>query len=193
MNEKDLNKLLERKKSPPIRFPKNETEFAQDFFAKIETAEMRHNFHFWRYAAGFLVMLSLAAFFLLPLLKKEYVHYDLYTKLTETARIFGSDTAVLFVNDELYTGERSGSAEENQVILNLLLKNGKRIQLSLVCSDQDAIKLDMPGLSGEIVTSRCDKENLMLDLDLILNGKRIRFCAPVEQISENRYSGDEIA
>ena len=46
MNEKDLNKLLERKKSLPIRFPKNETEFAQDFFTTIEAAETRHNFHF---------------------------------------------------------------------------------------------------------------------------------------------------
>lgn len=193
MNEKDLNELLERKKSLPVCFPKDETEFAQDFFAKIETAEMRHNFHFWRYAAGFLVMLSVAAFFLLPLLKKECFYYNPYTKLTETARVFGPDTAVLFVDDELYTGERSGSTGENQVILNLLQENGKQIQLSLVCSDQDAIKLDIPGLSGEIVTSRCDKDNLMLDLDLILNGKRIRLCAPVEQISENRYSGDEIA
>lgn len=192
MNEKDLNKLLERKKSLPIRFPKNETEFAQDFFTKIEAAETRHNFHFWRYAAGFLVMLSLAAFFLLPQLKKECVYYNPYTKLTETARVFGLDTAVLFVNDELYTGERSGSTGEYQIILNLLQKNGKRIQLSLVCSDQDSIKLDMPGLSGEIVTSRCDEKNLILDLDIILNGKRIRLCAPVKQRTGNRYSGDGI-
>lgn len=192
MNEEDLNELLERKKYLPVCFPKNETEFAQDFFTKIEAEAPRHHFHFWRYAAGFLVLLSLAAFFLHPLLKKECVHYNPYTKLTEAVRIFGSDTAVLFVNDELYTGESSGSTEKNQVILNLVQKNGKRIQLSLVCSDQDSIKLDMPGLSGEIVTSRCDGKNLMLDLDIILNGKRIRLCAPVEQRSGNRYSGDEI-
>ena len=192
MNEKELSELLERKRTLPIRFPQDDAEFTRAFFTRMETAEPRPHFPFRRCAAGFLLMLAVAACFLLPRLKHAYVSYNPYTKLTETARIFGSETAVLFVNDELYTGERSGSTEGNLVILNLFLDNGKRLQLSLVCSDQDTIKLDMPGLSGEIVTSRCDQENLMLDLDIVLNGKRIRLCSPVAQRSGNRYCGDGI-
>ena len=140
MNETRLNSLLERKKSAQAHFPQNETEFAETLFRRIDERRKTRRTALLRFAACFLV-LSVAAVsvLLLPLTRKAFVTYNPYTGLAETVRLFGEDAAVLFVNDELYTGARSESPPDNLVILTLLDGNGKIIRLSLACSDQDTI------------------------------------------------------
>ena len=192
MNETRLNSLLERKKSAQAHFPQNETEFAETFFRRIDERRKTRRTALLRFAACFLV-LSVAAVsvLLLPLTRKAFVTYNPYTGLAETVRLFGEDAAVLFVNDELYTGARSESPPDNLVILTLLDGNGKIIRLSLACSDQDTIYLDTPGISGEFVSSRCDGETLVLDLDLNWNVRRIRTDLPAIRRSGNHYDGRE--
>lgn len=193
MNEKQLDSLLEEKSSMQTRFSQSEAEFAEAFFRRIddERRKKRHAI-LLRCAAGFLLLLTAAAVILPQMSEERSVSFNPYTKLSETVRLFGEDAAVLFVNEELYTGERSESPPENLVILTLLDEAGKRIRLSLACSDQDTIYLDTPGISGEIVTSRCDGETLVLDLDLKWNGRRLRIDLPATRRSGYHYDGGEL-
>ncbi len=198
MNEEKLNELLEYKRSAPVNFPKSEAEFTAEFFSRIEErkTEKQRTIFFpdlvWRYAAGILLLLGISAVFLLPAGREaeESSGGNPYAELSEAVRLFDGGTAVLFVNDDLCTGERSASAPENLICLIFSDRNGKTVRLSLACADQDTILLNMPGISGEIVASRCDGRTMMLDIDLNLNGKRLRLNIPAEQQGGNCYKGN---
>ncbi len=190
MNEKQLDELLKRKKSATVNFPKNEAEFAGDFFAKIEKRRMIR-FRFLSYAAGLLIILGLAVFFA----KSEISIQpdDTFVKVSETVRLFGGDAAVLFFGNELVTGERE-SAEVQSNLVDVKFQTGARkIDLELACSDSDSIYLDSNGVSGNVVVSRCDPSTLVIDIDLKINGRRIRTVIPVKRRSGNRYMSDSIS
>ena len=66
MNEEKLDELLARKRaSVSGGFERDEAQFAEDFFARIDRRPACTH-RFWRYAAGFLLLSALALFRLLP-------------------------------------------------------------------------------------------------------------------------------
>ncbi len=193
MNEKQLDELLERKKSVSVNFPKNEAEFCNEFLARLNRPPVR-SFHVWRYAAGFLIALGIASFFVWPTAKpKQTLVENLFVKVRETVRLFGSDAAVLFFGNELVTGERESTATPTNFVNVKLQAGSKKIDLALACSDSDSIYLDKAEVSGNVVISRCDAYTLVLDVELTVNNRRVRMVIPVIRRSANRYTADIVS
>lgn len=191
MKDDILDRLLDEKRAVPAVFKTTEAEFTEQFFAKIKTEEKpRFSLHSvipW-IAAAAVVFVVFGSALTLFLIREPVAARSQDRLLTETLRIFGDETAVVYLNDELITGERDPeSRAQNQIKLFLTGSDGKQIRLQLAASDHDTIAIG----AGSIVVSRCDAETLVLDLDLRLdNGQVIRSAVPVTDHGDNRYNGD---
>ncbi len=190
MNDKKLDELLALKKSVSGDFSKSTAEFSRDFFAQIEK-QSRKRFNYLAWAAGFIILLGVTAF-MLSLLKKPDVPYNPCAKLAETVRLFGREVAVIFLGNELVTGERDSSSLPKNFIDIDLATNGGELNLALACADNDSIMFDSPQYSGSIIASRCDDRTLVLDVDLTFNGKHLRTAIPVIQSNNNCYVQSEL-
>lgn len=188
MNDRQLDELLDLKKSVSVEFRKTPEEFAADFFNKVAERPERKS-HYLAWAAGFLIVASVMAALMLPL--RNPMQTD--TKLTEAVRLFGNDAAVLFLENELVTGERNSWGRPNNFIDIILDVGKKKIRLALACSDDDSITVENPSLSGAVVVSRLDASTLVLDLELCVNGKRIRTAIPVVRQGRNHYTEDKLS
>ncbi len=216
MNEKRLDELLKKKSGKTPAFTKTEAGFTADFFSKIEQQEQVEQSRIIRFSwilrvAAVAVILLLAGAvlylqtgggqdkFAIPQVYSAAVspqsgqrQSDSYAVIQNTLAVFGNETAVVYINDELMTGDRERGQAENLVVVNLVAENGKILNLQLACADQDMIRLNSPQITGEIITSRCDSKTLVLDIDLNLNGKRLRLNVPAIRRNGNRYTGDTL-
>ncbi len=213
MNEKHLDELLKKKSEKKTVFPKTEADFTAEFFCKIEQQEKERIIRFqliFRVAAAAIFLLTAVAIFYLqsgseqdttpPLnstaqttASQVLSPTDSYAVIRNTLSVFGNDAAVVYINDELMTGDREREQAKNLVIVNLTEENGQQLTLQLACSDQDTIRLNSPQISGEIVASRCDSKTLVLDIDLNLNGKRLRLHMPAIRQEKDKYRGKSLS
>jgi len=74
-------------------------------------------------------------------------------------------------------GERMNTERPSNV-LNVKLANN--IELKIACADNDSISVNAPGVSGNVIVSRSDRQTLVLDVDLFIQGKRINTQIPVD-------------
>ena len=103
--------------------------------------------------------------------------------MIESLRLFGDDVAVIFVGNDLVIGERMNS-DTSSNILKIKLTND--IELKIACSDNDSITVNTPEISGNIIVSRSDRQTLVLDVDLLIQGKRINTQIPIDNGKDNR-------
>ncbi len=92
-----------------------------------------------------------------------------FAKLTFAQNFLGPEVGVVFLNDELATGERllAGVPPRNRIALELVdRRTGFRTALAFAGADGDTIVLDTPQLSGEILLLPDDAGNLVVDLEL---------------------------
>ena len=190
MNEEQLEKLLHEKKSQTFLFDKSEEEFLADFMKKTEQSSPRKNY-FLRYAAAFAVAAGLAVIALISMQNNNESISEVITQhhvsaknmqdetsdpMQESLRLFGNDVAVIFVGNDLVVGERmAGDAPSN--VLNVTLSDG--VELKIACADNDSISVNAPGVSGNVIVSRSDQQTLVLDVDLLIQGKRINTQIPI--------------
>jgi hypothetical protein len=183
MNEELLEKLLKEKKDQVYHFGQSEEDFIAGFMEKIDHRPQK--IHFWRYAAIFAVAACLVIMFLSMISAK----IDLPGKKTafdpmqESLRLFGDEVAVLFVGNDLVIGERMNTESPSNV-LNVKLANN--MELKIACADNDSISVNAPGVSGNVIVSRSDRQTLVLDVDLFIQGKRINTQIPVDNSKDIR-------
>ena len=190
MNEEQLEKLLNEKKSQAFLFDKSEEEFLADFIKKTEHSSPRKN-HFLRYAAAFAVVSGLAVIALISMqcatnqISETVAKHRAAAKNTQEAalkpmleslRLFGDDVAVVFVGNDLVIGERT-TCDAPTNVLNVKLSDG--VELKIACADNDSISVNAPGVSGNVIVSRSDHQTLVLDVDLFIRGKRINTQIPI--------------
>ena len=189
MNETKLDELLELKKNIPVKFDRSKTEFADDFFAKVNRRRAG-GLHLLRYAAGFLLFAAAAVFAVRPGNRPHKPAAESsFVKIDEAVRAFGNNTAVLFFGDELVTGTRESSARMKNYVDVRILSGGEKIDLTLVCSDNDSIYLNGTVFSGDVIISRSDGSTLVLDMNLSINGEKTRAVIPVVRRREGLYTG----
>ena len=190
MNEEQLEKLLNEKRSQIFLFDKSEEDFLADFIKKTEQSLPRKNY-FWRYAAAFAVAAGLAVIAVISMQNNKgqiagviHEHHASAQKMQdvsldpmqESLRLFGNDVAVIFVGNDLVVGERmTGDIPSN--VLNVTLSDG--VELKIACADNDSISVNAPGVSGNVIVSRSDHQTLVLDVDLFIQGKRINAQIPI--------------
>ncbi len=193
MTEQQLHELLKRKSDVTVTFSKSEAEFTKEFFAKIKPP-VRRRFSPGTLAAAASLLLAVAGMILWqrsenqPSAPPQTAHSTVYQRLNESLRLFGSDAAVLFFGDELVTGDRE-SDEAPVNLIELVVKSGARkINLALACSDSDSIYIDTPEVSGNVIISRSDASTLVVDLELMVKGRKIHTIIPVsKQSGKNCY------
>ena len=189
MDEKQLDELLERKKSMFVKFERDEADFSSEFFSNINSHPPLV-LHFWRYAAGFLLVAGLTLFFMQTNHSSHRTSAESsFVKVNEAARVFGGDTAVLFFRDELVTGRRDSAAKMGNYVDVQISSGNSKIELSLVCADNDSIYLEGPVYSGNVIISRSDDSTLVLDMDLSIQGTKTRAVIPVVCRKNGHYSG----
>ena len=197
MNEEQLEKLLNEKRSQTFLFDKSEEDFLADFIKKTEQSSPRKNY-FWRYAAAFAVAAGLAVIAVISMQNNKgqiagviNAHHASAKKMQdvsldpmqESLRLFGNDVAVIFVGNDLVVGERmTGDIPSN--VLNVTLSDG--VELKIACADNDSISVNAPGVSGNVIVSRSDRQTLVLDVDLFIQGKRINTQIPVDNSKDIR-------
>ena len=197
MNEEQLEKLLNEKRSQTFLFDKSEEDFLADFIKKTEQSSPRKNY-FWRYAAAFAVAAGLAVIAVISMQNNKgqiagviNEHHASAKKMQdvsldpmqESLRLFGDEVAVLFVGNDLVIGERMNTESPSNV-LNVKLANN--IELKIACADNDSISVNAPGVSGNVIVSRSDHQTLVLDVDLFIQGKRINTQIPVDNSKDIR-------
>ena len=197
MNEEQLEKLLNEKRSQTFLFDKSEEDFLADFIQKTEQSLPRKNY-FWRYAAAFAVAAGLAVIAVISMQNNKgqiagviHEHHASAKKMQdvsldpmqESLRLFGNDVAVIFVGNDLVIGERMNTESPSNV-LNVKLANN--IELKIACADNDSISVNAPGVSGNVIVSRSDRQTLVLDVDLFIQGKRINTQIPVDNSKDIR-------
>ena len=193
MNETKLDELLERKKNIPVKFDRSKTEFADDFFAKVNRRRAG-GLHLLRYAAGFLLFAAAAVFAVRPGSRPyKPAAESPFVKIDEAVRVFGDNTAVLFFGDELVTGTRESSARMKNYVDVRIQSGGEKIDLSLVCADNDSIYLNGTDFSGDVIISRSDGSTLVLDVDLTIQGTKTRAVIPVVRRGNRHYSGKPLS
>ncbi|MDD3155419.1 MAG: hypothetical protein PHS41_11180 [Victivallaceae bacterium] len=193
MNEKQLDELLQQKKSFAKKFEQSETEFIDSFFAKIDRKPTR-TLYLLRYAAGFLLAAGLTVLFAWPKNQpQKKVEAPSFQTVSEAVRLFGSDTAVMFFGNELVTGDRE-SSEKMANYVNIQLPSGtEKIEILLACADNDSIYLDGAKISGNVIISRSDASTLVLDMELTVDGKSIHAVIPVVRQGETRHWGSALS
>ncbi|MBO5681196.1 MAG: hypothetical protein J6T08_05725 [Lentisphaeria bacterium] len=197
MNEEQLEKLLNEKRSQTFLFDKSEEDFLADFIKKTEQSSPRKNY-FRRYAAAFAVAAGLAVIAVISMQNNKgqiagviNEHHASAKKMQdvsldpmqESLRLFGDEVAVLFVGNDLVIGERMNTESPSNV-LNVKLANN--IELKIACADNDSISVNAPGVSGNVIVSRSDRQTLVLDVDLFIQGKRINTQIPVDNSKDIR-------
>ena len=193
MNERQLDELLEQKKNFSVEFSRSTNEFTMDFLEKIGRRPSV-SFHVWRYAAGFLLVTAAAlAIFMMQNRTRPSGGTDAvpnpFAKVREAARLFGNDSAVMFFDDELVTGDRESSTEMTNYVDVMLQAGKKKLQLSMICSDNDSIYLDGPDFAGNVIISRSDDSTLVLDMELTIKGEKTHAIIPVVRKEINHYQG----
>ena len=103
--------------------------------------------------------------------------------MQESLRLFGDEVAVLFVGNDLVIGERLTEAPPDNI---LKVKLASDIELKIACADNDSISVNAPGVSGNVIVSRSDRQTLVLDVDLFIQGKRINTQIPVDNSKDIR-------
>ena len=183
MNEEQLEKLLKEKKDHVYHFTQSEEDFLAGFMEKIDHRPQK--IHFWRYAAIFAAAASLVLMFLSMIPAK--LNYSgkptAVDPMQESLRLFGDEVAVLFVGNDLVIGERLTEAPPDNI---LKVKLANNIELKIACADNDSISVNAPGVSGNVIVSRSDRQTLVLDVDLFIQGKRINTQIPVDNSKEIR-------
>ena len=189
MNEDILEKLLKEKKDRVYRFEQSEEDFLAGFMEKIERRPQK--IHFWRYAAIFAAVVGITVLALTSMSGKTVPPSEITTleslatnnapeksfdPMEESLRLFGDEVAVLFVGNDLVIGERMNT-ESPSNILNVKLAND--IELKIACADNDSISVNAPEVSGNVIISRSDRQTLVLDMDLLIQGKRINTQIPI--------------
>jgi hypothetical protein len=106
-----------------------------------------------------------------------------FDPMQESLRLFGDEVAVLFIGNDLVIGERMNTESPSNV-LNVKLANN--IELKIACADNDSISVNAPGVSGNVIVSRSDRQTLVLDVDLFIQGKRINTQIPVDNSKDIR-------
>ena len=96
-----------------------------------------------------------------------------FDPMQESLRLFGDDVAVLFVGNDLVIGERM-NREMPSNVLNVKLADN--LELKIACADNDSV-------------SRSDRQTLVLDVDLLILGKRIHTQIPVDSKIQKNQSG----
>ena len=195
MNEELLEKLLKEKKDQVYHFTQSEEDFIAGFMEKIERRPQK--IHFWRYAAIFAAVIGITVLALTSMGKtvptSEITTYESvatnnapgksFDPMQESLRLFGDEVAVLFVGNDLVIGERMNTESPSNV-LNVKLANN--IELKIACADNDSISVNAPGVSGNVIVSRSDRQTLVLDVDLFIQGKRINTQIPVDNSKDIR-------
>lgn len=200
MNEDRLENLLKEKKDQVFHFNRSEEEFFAGFIAETKCHEAQ-KIHIWRYAAIFAAVLGLAVLAVIsmrnyPLPASETTKpvsmatnkapARSFDPMQESLRLFGDDVAVLFVGNDLVIGERM-NREMPSNVLNVKLADN--LELKIACADNDSISINAPGVFGNIIVSRSDRQTLVLDVDLLILGKRIHTQIPVDSKIQKNQSG----
>lgn len=196
MNEELLEKLLKEKKDQVYHFGQSEEDFIAGFMEKIDHRPQK--IHFWRYAAIFAAVIGITVLALASMSGKTVQSSEITTHesvatnnapgksfdpMQESLRLFGDEVAVLFVGNDLVIGERMNTESPSNV-LNVKLANN--IELKIACADNDSISVNAPGVSGNVIVSRSDRQTLVLDVDLFIQGKRINTQIPVDNSKDIR-------
>ena len=89
-------------------------------------------------------------------------------------------------DDRLRVYESDGSMHivDEYFELEFLTRKGKKLKIA--CSDNDSITVNAPEISGNIIVSRSDRQTLVLDVDLLIQGKRINTQIPIDNGKDNR-------
>ena len=189
MDEDLLEKLLKEKKDRIYRFDQSEEDFLAGFMEKIERRP--HKIHFWRYAAIFAAVIGITVLALTSMSGKTVPTSEITTlesqatnnapgksfdPMQESLRLFGDEVAVLFVGNDLVIGERMNTESPSNILYVKLTNN---IELKIACADNDSISVNAPGVSGNVIVSRSDRQTLVLDVDLLIQGKHINTQIPV--------------
>ena len=102
--------------------------------------------------------------------------------------LFGNESAVLTLGDDLITAERNSRTTPSNFV-NFKLEAGKcRWDLALACADDDSLYFDDPEIKGTVVVSRTDKSTLVLDVDLEVNKKRVKTVVALEDKGGKCYT-----
>ena len=178
MNNEQFEKLLQNKKDQSFHFEKSEEEFLADFLAATDRPAA-HNFRFLRRAALFAVAAGAAIFIWFSMKPEEPVVSPEVDLMTETLRLFaGDDVAVLFVDNDLVIGERT-SDEHPENLLKVSLD--ENIELKIACANNDSISINSSNVYGNVIVSQSDSQTLVLDIDLLIQGRHINTKIPVER------------
>ncbi|MEG1980505.1 MAG: hypothetical protein RR060_07235, partial [Victivallaceae bacterium] len=103
-------------------------------------------------------------------------------KLDNTMELFGSDVALMFVNDELIIGERHGNGED---LRRWRLKvedpaSHQKYTLLVAGAENDALILESSEVSGTILISRSDADTLVFDVDINIQGREVNGAVAVK-------------
>lgn len=174
MNDDKIAVMLdELRKSRERRVPCDEFSSAEDFkknfFSAAGNTPPCLAFPVWKIAASvaavFIVLTGLAYFaFLNTGRNAQCAGTSLFY---ESLRLFRKDAGVICLNDNLITFERSTSTPVKYVY-SLVLKdgNGKKLNLKLAASDDEAIRVDSPELSGIILLIPSDDNTVVAEIEL---------------------------
>ncbi len=163
----ELRKLRERR-VPCGQFSSTE-DFKKNFFSAAGNTRPCLAFPLWKIAASaaavFAVLVSLAYF--------AFPDTDGDSKCAgnslfyESLRLFRKDAGVICLNDSLITFERSTSAPAKYAYSIVLRDgNGKKLSLKLAASDDEAIRVDSPELSGIILLIPSDDSMVVAEIEL---------------------------
>ena len=121
---------------------------------------------FLRVAA--LVVVVLTALLLLPEVQVNVDGSAGYAdvRLQEAVRLFGSDTGVGFVGDELITYQRQSDSTADLLIELSWQENGVARVIQLASGSEDFFEIDGNGFSGAVLVTAGDMRVLSLDLTM---------------------------
>ncbi len=184
MKNLDVDKLLELKKQ--TQSPENDYALPEQFLANFRLClqQRRRRQHTVQLAlAASLILLCGLMMCSLSLFREEGTSGDgvvlsgnniqqvPIVLLSEMERLFGMDSGVLFVNDQLVLYERLRAVQpEYQIRLQLTSQSGKTLAtLEFYTSGDDYIVVDDGQVAGSIFLNRCDDRSTILELNLSLD------------------------
>ena len=184
MKNLDVDKLLEQKKQ--IQPPENDyalpEQFLVDFRLRLQQRRRRQHTVLLALAASLILLCALMMCSLRQfraegssgdgvVLAGNTIRQMPTVLLAEMERLFGMDSGVLFVNDELVLYERPWIAQpEYHVRLQLTNQSGKKLAtLEFYTSGDDYIVVDADQVAGSIFLNRCDESSTILELNLSLD------------------------
>ena len=184
MKNLDVDQLLELKKQ--IQRPGNDyvppDQFLADFRLSLQQRRRRQHTVLFALAASLILLCGLM-FSIMRVFCEEGSSEDGVVlaggtipgvpmmPMREMERLFGMDSGVLFVNDELVLYERPWTAQpEYHVRLQLTSQHGKTLApLEFYPSGDGYIVVDADQVAGSIFLNRCDESSTILELNLSLD------------------------